>query len=50
MISSKLLENSQAEQLSFTTEDILLKRDMDFIGNKLNYQYLIMLLMIIGIF
>ena len=32
MINSKLLENSQAEQLNFTTEDILLKRDMDFIN------------------
>ena len=31
-INSKLLENSQAEQLNFTTEDILLKRDMDFIN------------------
>lgn len=40
MISSKLLENSQAEQLSFTTEDILLKRDMDFINKvKLPISY-----------
>lgn len=31
-INSKLLENSQAEQLNFTIEDILLKRDMDFIN------------------
>src|SRR5574344_2042967 len=31
-INSKLLENSQSEQLNFTTEDILLKRDMDFIN------------------
>jgi len=31
-INSKLLDNSQAEQLNFTTEDILLKRDMDFIN------------------
>ena len=31
-VNSKLLENSQAEQLNFTTEDILLKRDMDFIN------------------
>ena len=37
MINSKLLENSQAEQLNFTTEDILLKRDMDFI-NKVKLQ------------
>ncbi len=36
-INSKLLENSQAEQLKFTTEDILLKRDMDFI-NKVKLQ------------
>ena len=40
MISSKLLENSQAEQLSFTTEDILIKRDMDFINKvKLPISY-----------
>ena len=40
MINSKLLENSQAEQLSFTTEDILLKRDMDFINKvKLPISY-----------
>ena len=40
IISSKLLENSQAEQLSFTTEDILLKRDMDFINKvKLPISY-----------
>ena len=40
MISSKLLENSQAEQLNFTTEDILLKRDMDFISKvKLPISY-----------
>ena len=40
MISSKLLENSQAEQLNFTTEDILLKRDMDFINKvKLPISY-----------
>ncbi len=32
MINYKLLENSQAEQLNFNTEDILLKRDMDFIN------------------
>ena len=31
-INSKLIENLQAEQLNFTTEDILLKRDMDFIN------------------
>lgn len=34
IINSKILENSQTEQLNFTMEDILLKRDMDFI-NKL---------------
>ena len=28
IINSKLLENSQAEQLNFTTEDTLLKREM----------------------
>ena len=40
IINSKLLENSQAEQLSFTTEDILLKRDMDFINKvKLPISY-----------
>ena len=40
MINSKLLENSQAEQLKFTTEDILLKRDMDFINKvKLPISY-----------
>ena len=40
MINSKLLENSQAEQLNFTTEDILLKRDMDFINKvKLPISY-----------
>ena len=39
-INSKLLENSQAEQLNFTTEDILLKRDMDFINKiKLPLSY-----------
>ncbi len=39
-INSKLLENSQAEQLNFTTEDILLKRDMDFINKvKLPISY-----------
>ena len=32
LINSKLLENSQAEQLNFTIDDILLKRDMDFIN------------------
>ncbi len=32
MINSKLLENEQAEQLNFTIDDILLKRDMDFIN------------------
>lgn len=40
IINSKLLENSQAEQLNFTTEDILLKRDMDFINKvKLPISY-----------
>ena len=40
MINSKLLENSQAEQLNFTTDDILLKRDMDFINKiKLPISY-----------
>jgi site-specific DNA recombinase len=39
-VNSKLLENSQAEQLNFTTEDILLKRDMDFINKvKLPISY-----------
>ena len=39
-INSKLLENSQVEQLNFTTEDILLKRDMDFINKvKLPISY-----------
>ena len=32
LINSKVLENSQAEQLNFTIDDILLKRDMDFIN------------------
>ncbi len=40
IINSKLLENSQAEQLNLTTEDILLKRDMDFINKvKLPISY-----------
>ena len=39
-VNSKLLENSQAEQLNFTTEDILLNRDMDFINKvKLPISY-----------
>lgn len=39
-INSKLLENEQAEQLNFTVEDILLKRDMDFINKvKLPISY-----------
>ena len=39
-VNSKLLGNSQAEQLNFTTEDILLKRDMDFINKvKLPISY-----------
>lgn len=40
-----MLENLQSEQLNFTVEDILLKRDMDFI-NKVNFLLTIMLLMI----
>ncbi len=32
LINSKLLENTQVEQLNFTIDDILLKRDMDFIN------------------
>ena len=32
IVNSKMLENSQSEQLNFTVEDILLKRDMDFIN------------------
>lgn len=40
IINYKLLVNSQAEQLSFTTEDILLKRYMDFINKvKLPISY-----------
>ena len=40
LINSKLLENSQVEQLNFTIEDILLKRDMDFINKvKLPISY-----------
>ena len=40
MINSKLLENEQAEQLNFTIDDILLKRDMDFINKvKLPISY-----------
>lgn len=40
IINSKLLENSQAEQLNFTIDDILLKRDMDFINKiKLPLSY-----------
>lgn len=39
-VNSKLLENSQVEQLNFTTEDILLKRDMNFINKiKLPISY-----------
>ena len=39
-VNSKLLENSQSEQLNFTIEDILLKRDMDFINKvKLPMSY-----------
>ena len=40
LINSKLLENEQAEQLNFTINDILLKRDMDFINKvKLPISY-----------
>ena len=40
LINSKLLENNQAEQLNFTIDDILLKRDMDFINKiKLPFSY-----------
>ena len=40
IITSKFLENSQAEQLNFTIDDILLKRDMDFINKiKLPLSY-----------
>ena len=40
LINSKLLENKQAEQLNFTLDDILLKRDMDFINKvKLPISY-----------
>jgi phosphoribosylformylglycinamidine (FGAM) synthase PurS component len=40
MINNKLLENTQAEQLNFTVDDILLKRDMDFINKiKLPISY-----------
>ena len=40
LINSKLLENNQAEQLNFTIDDILLKRDMDFINKiKLPLSY-----------
>lgn len=40
LINSKILENEQAEQLNFTIDDILLKRDMDFINKvKLPISY-----------
>ena len=40
LINSKLLENEQVEQLNFTIDDILLKRDMDFINKvKLSISY-----------
>lgn len=40
LINSKLLENEQAEQLNFIIDDILLKRDMDFINKvKLPISY-----------
>ena len=35
-MKNKILENETAEQLDFTVDDILLKRDMDFI-NKVKY-------------
>ena len=35
-IKNRILENETAEQLDFTVDDILLKRDMDFI-NKVKY-------------
>lgn len=39
-IETKLLENNQNEQLNFTIDDILLKRDMDFINKvKLPISY-----------
>ena len=39
-VNSKLLENEQVEQLNFTIDDILLKRDMDFINKvKLPISY-----------
>ena len=39
-INSKLLENEQVEKLNFTIDDILLKRDMDFINKiKLPISY-----------
>ena len=33
LVNSKLLENAQSEQLNFTPEDILLKRDMNYINH-----------------
>ncbi len=40
LVNSKLLKNEQAEQLNFTIDDILLKRDMDFINKvKLPISY-----------
>ncbi|MBE6158301.1 MAG: recombinase family protein [Firmicutes bacterium] len=39
-VNTKLLESSQSEQLNFAPEDILLKRDMDFINKvKLPISY-----------
>ncbi len=40
LVNSKLLENAQSEQLNFTPEDILLKRDMNYINHlKLPISY-----------
>ena len=40
LVNSKLLENAQSEQLNFTSEDILLKRDMNYINHlKLPISY-----------
>ena len=40
LINAKLLENKQCEQLNFTPEDILLKRDMNYINHlKLPISY-----------
>ena len=40
LINAKLLENAQSEQLNFSPEDILLKRDMNYINHlKLPISY-----------